>query len=80
VRPQDDHASDYATLIGPTSYCDYEHHVNYIHFNPVKHGYVDRAVDWEYSSIHRYISNGIIPENWGVSSELDFVGGFGEKL
>ena len=32
---------------------DYARHVDYIHFNPVKHGYVQRAADWPYSSIHR---------------------------
>ncbi|MCB1986309.1 MAG: hypothetical protein KDF49_12885 [Nitrosomonas sp.] len=32
---------------------DYARHVVYIHFNPVKHGYVDHAVDWAWSSIHR---------------------------
>ena len=25
---------------------DFARHVDYIHFNPVKHGYVERAVDW----------------------------------
>jgi len=59
---------------------DYEHHVNYIHFNPVKHGYVNKAVDWEYSSIHRYIADGVMPENWGISPELDVMGGFGERM
>ncbi len=45
---------------------DLEKHVAYIHFNPVKHGYVERAADWPYSSIHRYIANGVVPEDWGV--------------
>lgn len=27
---------------------DYEHHVDYIHYNPVKHGYVKRACDWQF--------------------------------
>jgi putative transposase len=30
---------------------DFEQHVNYIHFNPVKHGYVSSPVDWPYSSL-----------------------------
>ena len=34
---------------------DYENHVNYIHINPVKHGRVNKASDWPYSSIHKYI-------------------------
>ena len=29
---------------------DLRHHVDYIHFNPVKHGYADRPSDWPYSS------------------------------
>ena len=35
---------------------DYQRHLDYIHFNPVKHGYVNKAVDWRYSSIHRWIN------------------------
>ncbi|WKZ47308.1 MAG: transposase [Anaerolineales bacterium] len=27
---------------------------NYIHVNPVKHGYVENPEDWKYSSIHQY--------------------------
>jgi putative transposase len=38
---------------------DYEHHVAYIHYNPVKHGHADRAADWPNSSIHRYRSGDI---------------------
>lgn len=32
---------------------DLYHHINYIHQNPVKHGYVQTATDWPYSTIHR---------------------------
>src|SRR3974390_1446199 len=32
---------------------DFERHVDYIHFNPVKHGYVTRVRDWPYSSFHQ---------------------------
>jgi len=46
---------------------DYEQHVDYIHYNPVKHGYVERAVDWPYSSIHEYISKGILSRDWGYN-------------
>ncbi len=45
---------------------DLAHHVDYIHFNPVKHGYVDRACDWPYSSLHRYIRRGVLPAGWGI--------------
>ena len=56
---------------------DFARHVDYIHFNPVKHGYANRASDWPYSSIHRYIRSGDVDADWGVSS--DFVGKFGER-
>lgn len=45
---------------------DLARHVAYVHFNPVKHGYVGQAVDWPYSSIHRFIRAGTIPATWGV--------------
>jgi putative transposase len=34
---------------------DFERHVDYIHFNPVKHGHVNRIADWPHSSFHRYV-------------------------
>jgi len=34
-----------------------------VHINPVNHGYVMRAADWPYSSIHRYIRSGTLPED-----------------
>ena len=40
-------------------------HIDYIHFNPVKHGYVKIPIEWLYSSVHRYIKEGILPMNWG---------------
>ncbi|WP_233702887.1 REP-associated tyrosine transposase [Iodobacter fluviatilis] len=45
---------------------DLEKHVAYIYFNPVKHGYVTKAVDWPYSSIYRAIKQGDIDEKWGT--------------
>jgi putative transposase len=56
---------------------DYARHVDYIHFNPVKHGYVQRAADWPYSSIHRYIAAGTLTRDWGAG-EVGEDGRFGE--
>lgn len=52
---------------------DYRRHVEYIHFNPVKHGYVLRAMDWPYSSFRRFVKAGLYSEDWGVgaSEELE---------
>jgi putative transposase len=43
---------------------DFERHVDYIHFNPVRHGLVTRVRDWPYSSFHRYVRDGILPMDW----------------
>ena len=53
-------------------------HVEYIHYNPVKHGYVSQAAAWPYSSIHRYIAAGIIPPDWGNANQ-DYSGQYGER-
>ena len=47
--------------------CDYAHHVDYVHWNPVKHGYVDRMGDWRCSSFHRYLRLGVLPTDWTAS-------------
>lgn len=41
-------------------------HVDYIHYNPVKHGLVQRASDWPWSTFHRYVRRGWLPLDWGV--------------
>ena len=43
---------------------DFARHVDYIHFNPVKHGLVSRVRDWPYSSFHLYVRRGLLPEDW----------------
>ena len=44
---------------------DLARHVDYIHYNPVKHGYVTQACDWPHSSFHRYVARGALPMDWG---------------
>ena len=44
---------------------DFELHCDYIHINPVKHQLCKTPQDWEFSSIHRFIAQGIYPPNWG---------------
>nr|WP_283816379.1 transposase [Bradyrhizobium liaoningense] len=55
---------------------DLERHVDYIHFNPVKHGLVTRVRDWSLSSFHRYVGQGTLPADWGGDMR-DIVGQFG---
>jgi putative transposase len=57
---------------------DFARHVDYIHFNPVKHGLTTRARDWPYSSFHRYVRDGLLPEDWGGDAR-EVGGDFGER-
>lgn len=52
---------------------DYARHVDYIHYNPVKHGLASSASAWPYSSFSRHVATGIYPANWGQSS-MNFEG------
>ena len=45
---------------------DLHRHIDYIHFNPVKHCHALRASDWPHSTIHRYIAAGIIDPEWAT--------------
>ena len=50
---------------------DYARHIDYVHWNPVKHGFVRRVADWPYSSFHRYVRIGELPSDWAGSDEED---------
>ncbi|MFW2177371.1 MULTISPECIES: REP-associated tyrosine transposase [unclassified Moraxella] len=55
---------------------DYNSHVEYIYFNPVKHGYVKNVKDWQFSSFHRDVKKGIFTLDWGsdlnINTNLEF--------
>ena len=51
---------------------DFVRHVEYIHYNPVKHGLVRSPCDWPYSSFHRYVKQGIYDSDWGSGVEMKF--------
>ena len=57
---------------------DLRRHVEYIHFNPVKHGWVTRVSDWPHSTFHRYVRAGIYPVDWAGDSRGIEASGFGE--
>ncbi|MFH0343688.1 MAG: transposase [Chromatiales bacterium] len=54
---------------------DYAKHVDYCHFNPVKHGLVSRVVDWPHSTFHRYVERGVYPSTWAGGPEKDLQAG-----
>ena len=51
---------------------DFIKHVEYIHYNPVRHGFVKAPKDWEYSSFHRYVKLGKYPLDWGAGEKIGF--------
>ncbi len=58
---------------------DFHRHLDYLHYNPVKHGYVKKPLDWPYSSIHRLVAHGLYTTNWGSGVvDEDFPDNFGE--
>jgi putative transposase len=57
---------------------DFARHFDYIHFNPVKHGYVENVADWPCSSFHRIVRQGLYPANWGIGT-TDAGGDYGER-
>jgi putative transposase len=50
---------------------DLERHVDYIHFNPVKHGYVERPQAWPWSTFARHVRLGLYPADWGASAPVE---------
>ena len=58
---------------------DLENHFDYIHFNPVKHGYVTRPREWEASTFHRWVRAGHYNRDWGAGfSPAELPGSAGE--
>src|SRR5262245_44459873 len=39
--------------------------IDYIHWNPVKHGLIRLPRDYPFSSFHRYVDQGVYPTDWG---------------
>ena len=49
---------------------DYKRHVDYVHYNPVKHGLVKAPIEWKFTSFHRYVNNGTYHRDWGANLEI----------
>jgi putative transposase len=57
---------------------DFNTHLDYIHYNPVKHGLTRAPIDWPYSSFNKYLITGQYSAQWGVQEQQMFDGSFGE--
>ena len=44
---------------------DFARHLDYLHFNPVKHGLASQPAAWRWSSFRQWRKRGLYPENWG---------------
>lgn len=44
---------------------DFQRHLDYIHYNPVRHGYAACPHAWQFSTFRRWISFGVYEPDWG---------------
>jgi putative transposase len=58
---------------------DYNRHLDYIHYNPVKHGLVKNVIDWPWSSFHRLVKDEYYESGWGTNSSKMNVGIEGDE-
>ncbi len=57
---------------------DLNNHLDYLHYNPVKHSYVDKVSDWPYSSFHRFVADGYYEVDWARGVVINDMGSYGE--
>ena len=50
---------------------DLNRHIDYVHFNPVKHGLINRVGDWAESSFSDYVDMGYYDVDWGGRINFD---------
>lgn len=52
---------------------DYQRHLDYIHFNPVKHGLARCPHEWTFSSFHRWVNRRVYSRDWQCSCKQQSV-------
>lgn len=57
---------------------DLRRHIDYVHFNPVKHGLVKDPFEYEHSSLRKYYREGYYGRDWGCHGVIKIDGDFGE--
>ena len=50
---------------------DFSAHVEYIHFNPVRHGFVTAPRDWAHSTFHEWVGKGLYDAAWGAQGPIE---------
>lgn len=56
-----------------TSQEDLINQINYVHYNPVKHGLVNKVKDWKYSSFHKFVKQGLYENDWGNVKDVEHI-------
>ena len=49
---------------------DFQRCLDYLHYNPVKHGHAARAMDWPYSSFRHWVERGAYPLDWATPVDI----------
>jgi putative transposase len=57
---------------------DFRRHLDYLHFNPVKHRLVSRAIEWPWSSLAQWVARGAYPPDWGEATAHN-LGAFAQR-
>jgi putative transposase len=52
---------------------DLNTHIDYVHYNPLKHGLVKQVSDWQWSTFHQYEKKGVYPANWGGEADVSLM-------
>lgn len=50
---------------------DLNNHLDYIHYNPVKHEQTNNVKDWKYSSFHKFVKSKNYDLNWGSTNDVE---------
>lgn len=59
---------------------DYVQHMDYVHYNPVKHGYVTLVSKWPFSTFHRWVKTGVYPPDWGGGAGMEEIAAGERKI
>lgn len=55
-------------------------YLDYIHYNPVKHGYAKNVRDWEFSSFHKFVNQEWYDINWGSLEDVKNINNLGDLI
>lgn len=69
----EDFWSEYEEIRSISDFEEKEQHLDYIHYNPVEHGYVATPAEWPWSSFKKYLRNDVYDPDWGVEKPKNLI-------